>query len=109
MFGFRRKTDQADAQIPYQVYESVHEPAARRQRWLARLVIALLVATLLVVGLILLRNARGGGGEIKQPGGQAQQVQQAPQTNQPQNAAPGDPARTPLSDGKNDRTVDQPQ
>jgi hypothetical protein len=109
MFGFRKKTEQPDTQIPYQVYESVHEPAARRQRWLARLAIALLVATLLVVGLILLRNARGGSGDVQEPGGQAQQVQQAPQANPPQPAAPGEAARTPLSDGNNDRTVDQPQ
>lgn len=111
MLGFRRRNNpEQDTQIPYQVYETVNEPAARRQRWILRLVLALIVATLLILGLIYLRRAmQSRNNEAGVPAGQAQQVQQAPQTNAPQPAPQGEPVKLPLSDSTNDKIVTQPQ
>ena len=111
MLGFRRRsTAEQETQIPYQVYETVNEPAARRQRWILRLLLALVVATLLVAGLFYLRHyleSRSGSGSGAPA--QSQHVQQAPQTNTPLPQAPGEPAKLPASDSTNDKVVDQPQ
>ncbi len=110
MFGFKKKTTDQDTQIPYQVYETVHEPAARRKRWIIRLLIGLVVATVLVVIFVFIRNRLGNESKSAQPTSpQGQQVQQAPQTNAPLPQPEGQPAKTPLSDSTNDKTVDQPQ
>ena len=109
MFGFKRqKADNTDTQIPYQVYETVHQPAARRRRWMIRLVVALLAATLLVAGVVGLRSylrERSSG----QPGNQLQHVEQPPQVNQPLPSPEGQPADTPASGSNNDQTVTQPE
>ncbi len=110
MFGFKKKTTDQDTQIPYQVYETVHEPAARRKRWIVRLITGLIVATLLVVGFVFIRSRLSGDDRSAQPTSkQGQQVQQAPQTNTPLPQPEGQPAKTPLSDSTNDKTVNQPQ
>jgi cytoskeletal protein RodZ len=57
MFGFDRMSNQQYNQLPYEVYETVHEPNARRRRWFIRLSVALLVATLLVLGGVLVWHA----------------------------------------------------
>jgi cytoskeletal protein RodZ len=59
MFGFGKHRDNYDQNmhIPYEVYETVHGPTARRRRWLVRLVAALIVVTLLVFGGIALQRA----------------------------------------------------
>lgn len=111
MLGFgRRKNSEQDTQIPYQVYETVNEPAARRQRWILRLVLALIVATVLILGLVYLRRyMQSRNGPAGTPTGQAEQVQQPPQDNAELPVPEGDPAKLPISDGTNDKIVDQPQ
>lgn len=56
MFGFGRKQDQDNVQIPYEVYETVQEPINRRRRWIVRLALALAVVTLLIFGGNALRG-----------------------------------------------------
>lgn len=50
MFGSNKTPDQQHNQIPYEVYETVHKPGARRRRLLIRLGVALIAATLLIFG-----------------------------------------------------------
>ncbi len=110
MFGYRKKTTDQDTQIPYQVYETVQEPAARRKRWMIRLIAGLLIATLLVMAAVTLRNRYSQDGKAADPSvKQTQLVQQSPQSNTPQQQPDGQPSKSPLSDSTNDKTVSQPQ
>ncbi len=105
---FRKKPVDPDSQIPYQVYETVHEPVARRKRWTMRLIAALAIATVVVVGFVLLRQ--NDDAASNQPGSQAgQSVQQSPQNNPRIQVPAGEPAKTPLSENTNDRTVVRPE
>ncbi len=108
MFGLRKKPAAQDTQIPYQVYETVQEPVTRRKRWIIRLLIALLVATLLVVGIVLYRNRSNTTDQSDQPQS-GQDVQQSPQTNPSLESPPGEPTKTPLSDAAVSGTTNQPQ
>jgi hypothetical protein len=54
MFGSNKNTSQPSNQIPYEVYQTVNEPTARRRRLLIRLGASLLVVTLLVFGTVQL-------------------------------------------------------
>jgi hypothetical protein len=139
MLGFKKKSRSAptsdsnpeqgyaDNQIPYEVYETVHEPVARRRRWTVRVVAGLLAVALLVFGGISLRaklnannpatqSAQAGSG----PGTPSQQVtngqqktnaasQQAPQANAPIQKSDANPVNTPQSDTLNTGTVNQPE
>lgn len=106
---FRKKPVDPNNQIPYQVYETVHEPIARRKRWIRRLVIALVVVTVAVIGYVLLDRS-GNGADSNQPASEAEQsVQQSPQNNPQLSVPAGSPAKTPLSDNTNDRTVVRPE
>lgn len=109
MFGFKRKKSNApDTQIPYQVYETVHQPAARRKRWMIRLGVALLAATLLVIGLMWLRGTMRDDAPA-QSDGQIRYVEQPPQENKALPQPQGDPAETPASGTTNQETVTQPE
>jgi hypothetical protein len=126
MFGLGKKRndyDQQNMQIPYQVYETVHEPTARRQRLAIRLIAALIVGTLLVFGGIALRralshdaapanqgqsNGQGQNGQDNnaQPPGS---VVQSPQQNTAlPNPGPAPAAQTP-ADAVNKGTVNKPE
>jgi hypothetical protein len=78
MFGSRKNKDQSDAQIPYEVYETVQQPAAQRRRWIIRLIAALIVITLLIFGFMALsrwllgddnKDKSGGSQGSSQSGG----------------------------------------
>lgn len=111
MLGFKKKDSDQDTQIPYQVYETVHEPAARRKRWFIRLSVALVIATLLIVGFIFIRSRLDSNNQTSQSstGQDSGQVQQLPQNNKSLQQSKDDPAKTQLSESLNDRPVDQPQ
>jgi Mg2+/citrate symporter len=111
MFGFRKKkTASEETQIPYQVYESVYEPTNRRRKLIVRLVIALVVVTLLIFGILAARRLFNNGTDSATPAGAPDtKLQQAPQGNSPLPRAEGAPAQLPISTGTNDRTIDQPQ
>ncbi len=108
-------------QIPYEVYETIHEPAARRQRWAVRIVAVLLATTLLVFGGLALRDKlKDGNTHPVRPGNTTSQTknpasgnnsasQQTPQTNAPLQKPGSDPAIIPQSDSTNNGTVSQPE
>ena len=55
MFGIKRKKAvQQDNQIPYEVYETLRQPAERRRMFIIRLIAALAVVTLLIFGALAL-------------------------------------------------------
>lgn len=62
MLGFGKNKTQPDTQIPYEVYETVREPANRRRQWIIRLVAIMAAVTLLIVGgTALVRSLRDSG------------------------------------------------
>lgn len=101
----RRAANPDDVQIPYQVYETVQEPAVRRQRWIVRLIVVLLAVTLVVGIWAVWRNRQPAGDDTVQS---PAQLIQSPQANQPPPAG-GEPAQTPASGSVSDKPVSQPQ
>lgn len=123
MFGFRKKPRATDEQIPYEIYETVHQPAVRRRRWIIRLVVALVVVTLLIVGFMTWRNRNdanqpkeqsGANSSSQQPPAGEQQnppgqpSRQAPQSNAPI-PKPEAPATAPDGGKTNTGTVNRPE
>jgi hypothetical protein len=131
MFGRGRTQKQDyDTQVPYEVYQTVQEPTDRRRQWIIRLVAALVVVTLLVLGGTALYRALHKTSEnSKKPGttqhqgigstGQQPQndqtpppdaVKQDPQQNNglPNTGSTDEPATTPQSGSTNDSTVRKP-
>lgn len=108
MLGFfrRKRAGTDDVQIPYQVYETVHEPAIRRQRWMIRLAAVLLAVTLVMLALTLFRNRDEASTGSNGP---SSQISQPPQTNPLVPQSTDQPVRTPASDVTNDKTISQPQ
>lgn len=113
-----------DNQIPYEVYETIHEPAARRRRWAVRLVATLLAVTILIIGGTALRDkindkpqpsqSNGIAGQMPSTQGSGQQKtnaasQQAPQSNAPLQKSDTNPVTTPQSGTVNTGTVNQPE
>ena len=124
MFGFRRKNnDQQDTQIPYEVYESMQQPAAQRRRWITRLIVALLAATILVFGFYWLSKAflnrdNGSTGSSQQQGGgnhtdeklqPPEDLRQSPQQNPALTGGSGQPAGGAQSGSENNTTVRKPE
>jgi hypothetical protein len=62
MFGLKKKANQPLNQLPYEVYQTVHETDPRRRQWFIKLGAALVVVTLFVLGGIqfyhLIQNGR---------------------------------------------------
>jgi len=128
MFGFRKKQQPqaSDEQIPYEIYETIHQPAARRRRLIIRLILALLIATLIIIGVIAWRNrndtnkpapSRGSGESSQQQpaSGAAQQnpvgqpSRQAPQSNAPIPKPEVQQPSTPAGGDLNTGTVNRPE
>jgi len=109
MFGRRKRTDN-DTQIPYQLYETVHEPTSRRWRWALELVVSLAVVTVVVIGgMALYRNIRGSDSKNTAVPDQAKQLEQSPQENNAIDKTPtAKPATTPLSKSTNNTEIKSP-
>ena len=113
------------SKMPYEVYETIHGPRARRRRWAVRLVAALLAVTLLIIGGTALRSKlhSPGSAQVTQSNGAGRQgatsngsgqrpdaaSQQAPQANAPLQKSDSNPVTTPQSGIINTGTVNQPE
>jgi hypothetical protein len=108
-------------QIPYEVYQTVHRPAAQRRRWLFRIIALVVVLALVTAGIVAWRRdhdksssgTTGTTGQYKpksnEPGGSQKPSQQAPQSNPPLPKADNNPVAAPQNSAKNNGTVPQPE
>jgi len=127
MFGIGNRDNRPENQIPYEVYETVQEPAYRMRRWAIRLVAILVLVTLLILGGVAIKNAltkddakeapavqtdQGSGADFGSDGNKdilpSDVVNQQPQQN---TAAPqaGTPVTIPQSNADNSSTVRKPE
>jgi hypothetical protein len=106
--------------LPYEVYQTVHAPTARRRRWIFRSIAAVIIVALLVAGVVALRrnsdkttNKPGGTSTVQpksnEPGGSQKPTQQAPQNNAPLPKSDNEPVTVPQNSAKNTGTVNQPE
>jgi cytoskeletal protein RodZ len=111
---------QSGNQIPYEVYQTVHRPAAQRRRWLFRIIALLVVIALIVAGVIAWRREHNkpttgipANGQYQpksnEPGGAQNPSQQSPQSNPPLPKADSNPVTAPQNSAKNNGTVPQPE
>ena len=89
MFGSSKNTNQPSNQIPYEVYQTVNEPSARRRRLLIRLGVSLLVVTLFVFGTVqlgrFLYNRNNPANSSGQPAGDKSAEKPTDNTTTPKN------------------------
>jgi len=124
MFGMRRKQPSADEQVPYEVYQTIHGPVARRRRLIVRLLAALIIVTIAFFGALAWTNrSKDDKPASKKPSTASQQPQSGvfgnnpigqPSRQAPQNNAPIPKPETPQeapagTDKPNDGTVKRPQ
>jgi hypothetical protein len=129
MFGRKKKPEQQNAQIPYEVYATMQQPTARRRAWLMRLAAMLVIVTLLIVGGLFLKrtvldnkkspSGTSGQSQSGQGSGAATNQPQPPQTlvQPPQQNAPtatdgsgaATPTTLPQSNAQNTTTVRKPE
>ncbi len=107
---FKKKRAKAnEAQIPADLFVSIHAPQARRKRWIIEILISLVIVTgLLVAGMLLYKHFHHTNEPHSVPKSNAEHVTQPPQQTTSTPKSTGEPATTPVSGSTNDSTIPAP-
>lgn len=109
---FKNKKKQAvENQIPADLFTAIHEPVARRKRWVVEIVVSLVIVVALVAGgMIAYKVLRRDAEPAKVPAtSQTQPVEQSPQKTADPQTTTAQPDTMPASGSTNNSTVAKPQ